>query len=185
MSKALGGIALADDFDAQIRALPSLAFDYAELRTDYVQHLYQSKHIPGTERLDYDVSFPVFCQQLNELILSDKSACKIATSIAVEPGNINDRLVAQKGKFTVSGGKMYYYEGERSKDDALFDRPKFLCENGENNDTDHLAVFVIPGDCKEAIRKDLELVLGIDVSSFMLDMNSDAEMAARRLSGSD
>jgi hypothetical protein len=167
ISETLGGM----------RALQSLAFDFKELRGDYGRDLFRAKHAP-----EFATSFQAFHSFLEKSLSSHEE--KLVKPLAVEPGRINERLAAQSGKFTVSGGKLYSDEHKAETGDKgiYFARPKFLAEGNtpEEVSVSHLSNLVIPKKCKEKIRVDLELILGIDMESFMLDLNSQAEAARRR-----
>lgn len=184
ISASLGGIALIDDFDAQVRALQSLSFDFSELINDYGDDLYRSKHLPIPENNKNILNSAEFFSELNSLVTSPERNGKLRGPIAVEPGCINDRLTAQNGKFTVSGGKEYQNNGNEDDQNSnlFFSRPKFLAqEENPAPESQYLSNLVIPSQHKATIKVDLESILGMGIESFMLDLNSQAKAAMTRL----
>lgn len=197
VSKSLGGIALYNDFDFVLRAISSMAYDSDEMLKDYSDQLYKARNFTlanGSPAISYEN----FCEQLHKLLAeqnikdSDFNK-KFLKPIAIEPGSLNERVVAQNGKFTVSGGRFYSKSADSSQNEAsekLFEEPIHLSdiklEDLQSLSYPHscspnlhnaiLANVIIPSDSKKNIRESLEHVLGIDISSLMKDMSSTASL---------
>ena len=170
-SKELGGIALVEDFDAQLRGWQSLAFNFLELENDYGDALTKAKKKPS------DYALP----------LKRELLAKSLAPIAVDPGRLNGLLAGKQCKFTIGGGRCYQHSQPQGDGDqeGFFSEPKQLVPQ-EKKDVrgGYLSNFVIPKQHKKKIREDLHRVLGTAIERSIVDLPTEAKVTLSRLAPS-
>jgi hypothetical protein len=166
LSEKVIGIAMGSYFDAKVRSIQSIVDTYEEL-AEYSEHFAKSIIRPeGMFNIEDVIKFIRKCAM-------EKNQSLWEYSVAVDPGNLNDRLSAQKGKFTISGGK-FYYDKEKIKG-TTFSQPISIIDQAkkirEDHNIDCLKCIIIDKDYRKNIREDLQNILGIDDSTLMLDLD--------------
>ena len=101
-------------------------------------------------------------------------------SIALDPGNLNERLKMQQGKFTLSGGKIYFNETIEKGEDK-YQKPLCLKEQAniimKDKKDCFLKCIVIDKTARKTIREQLRVILRIDRSHMMVDLDSHAQVS--------
>lgn len=169
------GIAMEHYFDTRYRSTQALVDTYDDL-VDYLGLLLRSVNKPNTIHN---------LEALNQFILKlskEKSVHSISKdrfSIAVDPGHQNNRITAQKGKFTISSGKQYY--DRKSSAGLLFPPPISLFRQAqiieEQTGKACLGSIIIKAENKAKIRHQLDSVHGINNATLMLDMDNHGKVA--------
>jgi hypothetical protein len=168
------GLALSNSFDAQIRSYQSITDTYDEL-IEYADTLWKSKNRPKGV-----ISFNDTVKYLHESINDYKIRKKMSYSIAVNLGYPNRRIEAQKGMFTIAGGKQYFArnEIEAQKGKQVYDSPVSLfyqdneIQQAKSHHDRFLQCILIDAPCKEVIRRQLNQILDINASSQMQDLDA-------------
>lgn len=102
LTKRAIGIALRDYFDVRIRSYQAITETYDEL-LEYGHAMYQS-----LERPENFIELKAVLAFLEKCYKDETLKEKLQLPIAVDPGAINPRIGAQRGKFTVGSGKQYF-----------------------------------------------------------------------------
>jgi len=171
-NKAIG-LALSDSFDAEIRSLQAVTDTYQELK-EHADLLLRSKDRPEL------FNYADFREFISECIREQSLKEKMRYSIAVDLGSPNPRIAAQKGKFTIAGGKQYYNREEMKNcnNGDIFDAPISLFHQVEEirkknqMKESFLKCIKIESAYKAKIRSQLDNILGINEATMMLDGDS-------------
>ncbi|GJM06359.1 MAG: hypothetical protein DHS20C10_00930 [marine bacterium B5-7] len=163
------GIALQDYFDVRFRALQAVSENTEELIVEHAKLLTDSHELPDTLKSNNRYNLSEVVSKLEYLCTNGTVKNKLQLPIPVEPGNLNPRISAQRGKFTLFSGKHYFKRDEENK--YRFAEPLPLTH------TEHVEKLIIPATSKERIRTQLRNILGIDESSLMLDLDSHGRVA--------
>ncbi len=178
LSRKAVGLTLSNYFDTRIRSYQSIVDNFEEL-------------IEYADKLMKSINKPQEFYSLQDLIIflekcfkdGDSNDClakRLQYSIAVDPGHVDARLAAQKGKFTLASGKHYF--NRATSQGTLFAKPMHLIEQSKKikteKDVSILRCIKIEAQYKPLIRKQLRDILGIDESSMMLDLDFHGNVAA-------
>jgi FRG domain len=170
------GIALDNYFDVALRCYSSISETYDELlkahgevilrSSQLPEQLYQHK-IASLERLVQ------FVEKLAQDTPGNDLRHRFTLPVAVEPGRINPRIIAQQGKFTVCSGKQYFSRTEAAKHGSLFAAPKSMLDDEHR----FIRCIRIKAEHKAKLRRQLRDILNIDEDTMMVDLDYHGRVA--------